>query len=109
MALCYIAAGINHFVFPPMYMKIMPPWVPLHSLMVKVTGVLEVAFAILLIPPETRHAGAWLLIALLVAIFPANVQMAIKFRRKQNKYLWLAYTRLPLQAVLIWWAWLYTK
>ena len=109
MALCYIAAGINHFVSPRMYMKIMPHWVPLQSLAVKVSGVLEVAFGLLLFPLQSRHIGAWLLIALLLAIFPANVQMAINFRKKHKRYLWLAYARLPLQVVLIWWAWVYTK
>ena len=109
MAITYVAAGINHFVLPRMYMKIMPPWLPLHSFFVKFTGVAEVLLGVLLIPGSTRHVAAWLLTALLVVIFPANVQMAINFRRKRNPYLWLAYARLPLQALLIWWAWCYTK
>ena len=109
MAIGYIAAGANHFLAPRMYMKIMPDWVPAALLMVKVSGILEIGFALMLLPEKTRHLGAWLLIALLVAVFPANVQMAINFSRKDNPYLWLAYARLPLQLVLVWWAWVYTK
>ncbi len=109
MALAYIAAGINHFLSPVIYLKIMPRWVPMHAFMVKLSGVCEILFATLLLIPGTMHLGAWLIIALLVAVFPANLQMAIDYRRKKNKFLWVAYLRLPLQIALIWWAWLYTK
>ena len=109
MALAYIAAGVNHFLFPRMYIKIMPGWVPAAALMVKLSGILEIAFALMLLVERTRHLGAWLIIALLVAVFPANIQMALDYSRKANPLLWVAYARLPLQLVLIWWAWLYTK
>ncbi len=109
MAAGYGAAGIMHFVVPKTYLKIMPPWVPRPLLMVQVSGVLEILFAVLLLPIGTRHIAAWLIIALLIAIFPANIQMAINFSARRNRYFWLAIARLPLQAVLVWWAWLYTR
>ena len=107
MAACYAAAGITHFVYPRAYKRIMPPWVPQPMFVVYLSGVLEITFALLLIPLATRHIAACLIILLLIAVFPANVQMAINFRRRRNPYLWLAIARLPLQPLLIWWAWLY--
>lgn len=109
MALLYIAAGIYHFVNPRMYMRIMPTYLPFHLPLVYISGVCEIAFALLLIPESTRPVGAGLIIALLIAVFPANIQMAVTFYQKQNPSLWIAIARLPLQLVLICWAWIYTK
>ncbi len=108
MAAGYAAAGITHFVYPRVYKRIMPPWVPQPMFVVYLSGVLEIVFALLLLPLTTRHVAAWLIIFLLIAVFPANMQMALNFRRKHNPYLWLAIARLPLQPLLIWWAWIYT-
>ncbi|RYF84761.1 MAG: DoxX family protein [Chitinophagaceae bacterium] len=109
MAVAYIAAGINHFVHPQTYLAIMPPWLPAHAALVFVSGVLEVLFGLLLLPLRIRHAAAWGLILLLVAVFPANIQMLINYYREGHPHLWLAVLRLPLQVVLIWWAYQYTK
>ncbi len=108
MAALYVVAGIYHFVNPRFYMRIMPPALPAHKALVALSGICEIVFGFMLIPEATRHIAAWLIILLLIAIFPANIYMAIKWQRKQHKYLWLAYARLPLQVVLIWWAWLFT-
>ena len=108
MATGYVIAGIMHFVRPRTYKRIMPPWVPQPLAMVYLSGVMEITFALLLLPVITRHIAAWLIVLLLIAVFPANVQMALNFRRKHHPYLWLAIVRLPLQPLLIWWAWLYT-
>ena len=109
MALAYVVAGITHFVNPMMYKKIMPPWLPYHFALIFISGVCEIVFGLMLIPESTRHLGAWLIVAMLVAIFPANIQMMINFRNKHNSYLWLAIVRLPLQILLIGWAWTYTQ
>jgi uncharacterized membrane protein len=109
MAACYIAAGIYHFVNPRMYVRIMPPYLPWHLPIVYFTGICEIALGMLLIPETTRPVAAWLLIAFLIAIFPANIQMTIKLWPKQNMALWISILRLPLQFVLIWWAWIYTR
>ena len=108
MAAGYAAAGTTHFVYPRAYKKIIPPWLPQPLFVVYLSGVLEIIFAPLLLPLATRQVAAWLIILLLIAVFPANIQMAFNFRRKHNPYLWLAIARLPLQLILIWWAWLYT-
>jgi uncharacterized membrane protein len=86
-----------------------PPWVPYHLFMVHLSGVCEILFGILLIPPATRRIGACLLIVLLIAIFPANIQMAINYYHENNSHLWVAIVRLPLQFVLIAWAYIFTK
>lgn len=109
MALLYVAAGINHFVHPATYLRIMPAYIPYHETLVKISGVLEILCGALLLFPQTRIAGAWLTIALLIAVFPANIEMAVSWHRSHHPYYWIALLRLPLQLLLIWWAWLYTK
>jgi uncharacterized membrane protein len=110
MAVLYVVAGINHFVRPGMYVSIMPRFLPESSYrpLVAISGVCEAVFGILLIPTATRPIAAWLIIALLIAIFPANIQMAIDFTRRHNPYIWLIWLRLPLQLVLIRWAYQFT-
>jgi uncharacterized membrane protein len=105
----YLMAGVMHFVKPRVYLRMMPGWLPFPMPLVYVSGVVEILAGILLIFPYTRPAGAWLTIALLIAVFPANIQMAINFGRKPHRFFWLTLLRLPLQLVLIWWAWLYTR
>jgi uncharacterized membrane protein len=109
MAVLLVAAGVYHFVNPKMYQRIMPAYLPWHMPLIYVSGLCEIAFGLLLIPEGTRPVAAWLVIALLIAVFPANIQMAINFYQKQKPTLWIAILRLPLQFVLIYWAWIYTK
>ena len=109
MSLLYAAAGINHFIHPGTYQKIMPPWLSLHKELVFISGVCEILFALLLLFPLTRRIAAWCIIALLVAVFPANIQMMLNYRQENNPLLWLSLLRLPLQIVLIAWAYQFTK
>ena len=109
MALAYLAAGIYHFVAPGFYKKIMPAYLPYHMELIYVSGVFEILLGLLLLPASTRVYAAWGVIALLIAIFPANIQMAVTFYQRKNPYLWIAILRLPLQFLLIWWAYIYTK
>jgi uncharacterized membrane protein len=108
MSALYALAGIYHFVNPRLYLKIMPPYLPFHLPLVYISGFCEILLSILLLPASTRTLGAWGIIILLIAIFPANLQMAGNFYRKKHSFLWLAVLRLPLQLLLIWWAWTYT-
>lgn len=109
MAAAYILAGLNHFRSPKTYLRIMPPYIPWHAQMVAISGVLEIVFGVMLLFPVTRVVGAWCVILLLIAVFPANIQMAIDFYQRKNPYLWIAIARLPLQALLVWWEWIFTK
>lgn len=109
MALLYIIAGINHFWHPETYLKIIPPFIPAHKFINAVTGVVEIALGLLLLPKPTSNIAAWGLVVLLILIFPANIQMTINYHKENHPYLVLSYLRLPLQALLIWWAFSYTN
>ncbi len=109
MSALYIVAGINHFINPMFYKKIMPPWLPVHDLLILASGICEIVLGILLIPFATRKWAAWGIIFLLIAVFPANVQMMLNYYHQQHAYLWVAFLRLPVQLLLIWWAYRYTK
>jgi uncharacterized membrane protein len=109
MTTLYIVAGLNHFVHPEFYLKIMPAFMPYPLAMVYVSGLCEVLFALLLIPLSTRRLAAWLIILLLIAIFPANLNMTYDYWQRHDRHLWITIVRLPLQLVLIWWAWQYTR
>lgn len=85
----------------------MPSYIPAHKLMVIVSGVAEVVLGMGLLFPATRSLSAWGLILLLIAVFPANVHMALSNRFRKFPA-WLRWARLPLQGVLIWWAYQYT-
>lgn len=109
MAAIYVVAGILHFVKPDTYSSIVPHWLPYPLALVYISGVVEIAGGLLLLPAATRRFGAWLIILLLIAVFPANVQMSVNYYRDHNPYFWLTILRLPLQVVLIWWAWKFAK
>ncbi len=109
MVLFYAGAGINHFISPAFYIRIMPPWLPWHNGLVFISGIAEIICAMLLLFTATRRMGAICTIALLVAVFPANVQMLIDYYRDNNPMLWVAIIRLPVQLLLIWWAYTFTK
>ncbi|MBA3243383.1 MAG: DoxX family membrane protein [Acidobacteria bacterium] len=104
----FVLAGLNHFINPDFYLKIMPLYLPWHLLLVYLSGVVEIVLGLLLLLPKFTRAAAWGLIALLVAVSPANIHMAINqelYPEYNAAALWL---RLPLQLVLIAWAYWYT-
>lgn len=109
MALLYAVAGANHLIHPEVYKQIMPEWVPLHDEMVFISGICEIVFALLLLLQLTRRISAWFIILLLIAVFPANIQMMLNYHHEHKPGLWLTVLRLPLQIVLIWWAYSFTK
>lgn len=110
MAGLYVLAGLNHFRMPRMYVRMMPAYLPWHRELVYLSGLAEILLGILLIFPATRVFAAWGVIALLIAVFPANVFMyrtqATKFQKIPS---WILLLRLPLQAVLMYWAYTYTS
>ena len=109
MAALYIVAGTLHFIVPAAYVRIMPPLLPSPVLLVYLSGAFEVLGGLGLLLPATRRAAAWGLIALLVAVLPANVHMALYHAHWPGIPQWLLWARLPLQLPLIAWAWLYTR
>jgi uncharacterized membrane protein len=108
MAVMYIAAGAYHFINPRLYKKIIPPQIPFPSAAVGISGAAEILFGAGLLFDNIRVYAAWGIILLLIAVFPSNIYMAISGKFKAIP-LWLRLLRLPLQFVLIWWAWIYTR
>jgi uncharacterized membrane protein len=105
LGLTFILTGALHFVRPRTYEAIMPRYLPAHRELVLASGVAEIAGGAGVLHPRTRRAAGWWLIATLVAIFPANVEMAVhheRFARFPRAALW---ARLPVQGLLIAWAW----
>ncbi len=101
----FVFTGVMHFVIPRSYSGIMPTWVPAPTAMVYISGVLEILGGLgLLVPSARRFAGAGL-IALLVAVFPANVQMLANAMadRASPMYIAFLFLRLPLQPLMIVW------
>lgn len=101
----YVAAGSMHFLKPAPYVRIMPPFLPWPLALVYISGAAEIAGGLGLLPVATRRAAAWGLVALLVAVFPANIHMAIANVQVTAKPIppILLWARLPLQVFLIWW------
>jgi uncharacterized membrane protein len=107
MAGIYSIAGLLHFIAPKPYIKTVPRSIPYPKMMVYISGFFELLFGITLLFDSTRSYAAIGLILLLIAVFPANIYMAKRMKEKQSKNRWIAYLRLPLQFVLIYWAYLY--
>lgn len=103
MAILYILAGINHFINPKFYLKIIPPFLPWHKALNWISGAAEMVLGIGLLFPAYTSISAWGIILLLIAVFPANIYHFMKGWRKK-KMVWILAIRLPLQFLLIWWA-----
>jgi len=105
LALFFVLAGANHFRRPEIYLSMMPPWVPWPGFVSAVCGACEILGGAALFLPATRTAAGWCLIALLVAVLPANLHVALMGRMPGYDFspavLWI---RLPFQLVLIAWA-----
>jgi uncharacterized membrane protein len=110
MAASYFAAGVTHLIKPAKFLIMMPHWLPFHIGLIYLSGVAEIIFAILLIPFKTRALAAWLIIAMLVIyFFVIHIPQSIDFYQTGNKYFMITLIRLPLQFLLIGWAWIYTQ
>lgn len=105
MTFVYVAAGFNHFRDPGFYLRMMPPWIPEHALMVQLSGLAEIFLGLALLWPRFRRLAAWGVILLLLAVFPANLFM---FQEREGLFhsipAWILLLRLPAQVLLIWWA-----
>ncbi len=104
-AILYIVAGALHFIETGVYLRIMPPYIPWHLFMVRLSGICEILGGLGLLLPRTRRAAAWGLVALLIAVFPANIYMAMNpiDTGAESIAPVLRWGRLALQPLLIWW------
>lgn len=107
LALIFTVAGTLHFLFPGAYEEIMPPYLPLHRELVYLSGALEVLGGLGLLPERARRPAGVGLILLLLAVWPANLQMLLDARASGQPSWWVAllWARLPLQLALIAWVW----
>lgn len=104
MALLYVLAGINHFVHPNFYLGSMPHYLPFPLQLIYISGVIEINLGILLLPQKTRKLSAWLIILMLIVFLSFHIQMIVDAYPNQGWSFWIAVIRLPLQFVLINWA-----
>jgi len=104
LALFFILAGMNHFRMPAAYASMVPPWLPFPAALSVIAGIFEILGGIGILLPDLRREAGWGLVALLVAVFPANLHAALMGHIDGFSYspaaLWI---RVPFQAVLIAW------
>ena len=110
IAALFATASVFHFIRPDAFERVVPPFLPARRAIVYISGIAEMLGAIGVLIPATRAWAGWGLIALLVAVFPANVYMAVSPEQAglgiARHWLWL---RLPMQLVLIGWVWWATQ
>jgi uncharacterized membrane protein len=112
-----VLIGTAHFTHGPMFASIVPPFMPYRLALVYLSGAIEIGLGILLSIPRTQRFAAWSLVALFIAVYPANIYMALHPGLEiVGKPAWLpqpseaaGFIRLPFQFALLYWAWLYTK
>jgi uncharacterized membrane protein len=110
LAAFFVGSGVNHFVMPRAYEQIVPPQLQRDARrVVAVSGVAEIVGGLAVLPSLTRRLAGPGLVALLAAIFPANLYMARSPERFRKIPRWALYGRLPLQPMMMWWAWKATR
>jgi uncharacterized membrane protein len=112
LSLTMIGVGIDHFVNPLPFERIVPAWLPSPHTLVLFSGFFEVCGGIGVLVPRTRCLAAWGLIALYVAVFPANINMAIhhiQLNPADTLPIWAMWAGLPFQGLFIAWAYWVTR
>ncbi len=112
MSIFYLLAGINHFIHPSSYLQVIPPYLPAHEVLNDIAGVAEITAAILLHIRTTRKLAAWGIVMMLLAFVPVHIYMIQQAPMRMGSLLitpLIAWLRLPLQAVLIFWAYTFTR
>ena len=111
MGIFYVVAGVMHFARPDFYVPMMPAYLPAHVPLIYLSGLAELLLGVAVLVPAIRSPAAWGIILLLIAIFPANVHIALHnvpvFGAKEGAGVW-NFVRLPVQGLLMAWAWWYT-
>ena len=107
MACIYILAGIMHFVYPVMYERIIPSWIPSRKQLVYLSGVLEIAFGAALFFPSASRLALYGIIVLLILFLPVHTHMLQDEKAAMGIPGWVLILRIPLQGLLIYWAYVY--
>jgi len=109
LSLFFTYAGIDHLISPDFYVSIMPPWIPWHLELVYISGVFEVMGGVGVLIPRFRALAGAGLVALLIAVYPANLHMAFNPQLFPDIPLAALYVRLVLQFLAFYWAWTVTR
>ena len=109
LAIIFVLAGIYHFVNPQIYLRIMPPYLPARLFLVYLSGFCQIVLGVLLVVPKFTCTAAWGIIALLIAVFPANIYMAMNTELFPEFSPTVLLLRLPLQLLLLAWAFWFTR
>lgn len=104
LALLYVAAGVNHFVNPEFYLRIMPPFIPAPAFMVAASGAIEIGLGLAVLPPVSRRWAGWRIVAMLVVFFVVHIDMLVRPEAFADVPFVALVLRLPLQFLLIYWA-----
>lgn len=105
LAIALIAQGVNHFIADEIMARMIPAYLPAPYMMVWLSGVAEVFLGVMLLVPKLRVLAGWGIIALLIAVFPANLQMALHPEQWPDIPSGVLWARLPFQLLFIYWAW----
>ena len=108
MSALYIIAGLFHFIKPRIYMSIMPPYIPFHTTLIYLSGILEIILGVAILFNNTHIYALWSIIVMLILFLPVHFYMASdkKFEKKIPK--WALILRIPIQFILIYWAYIFT-
>ncbi len=109
MAAFYIFAGVNHFRNPASYLNLMPPYLPAHEAAVVWSGVAELTLGLLILWPRHQWLAAWGIVAMLIAFLPVHVHMLVNSHLYPETPVALLWLRFPMQALLVAWAYWYTR
>ncbi|AKF09978.1 hypothetical protein DB32_007127 [Sandaracinus amylolyticus] len=104
LAVLFVSAGVMHFVIEPTFTAMVPPFLPAPRVLVWISGVAEIALGLATLAPRLRPYAGWGLVALLIAVFPANVYMVFDDTPAIDAPRWALWARLPIQALLVGWA-----
>lgn len=107
MATLYIAAGINHFLKPKMYLRIMPIYLPNHKLLVFLSGIAEIFLGIMLCIPLAKNISLIFIIIMLIVFLLVHFYMLSSKKASAGLPKWLLILRIPIQFLLIYWAYSY--
>ncbi len=107
MAAIYVFAGFMHFIKPKMYMRIMPRYLPNHKLLVLLSGIAEIALGIALCIPVLKTSAVYGIIAMLIVFLLVHFYMLSGEKASAGIPKWILILRIPLQFVLMYWAWSY--
>ena len=109
LAAFFINVGVDHFVNPDFYLSIMPPAFPMHPEAVYISGFFEILGGVCALIPRLRKIAGWGLLTLLIAVYPANIYMAITPEAFPDIPITLLYVRLALQFLFFYWAYSVTR